>query len=339
MKMKKRVALIYGGEGAERDISKNSAKNLCSQIDKDKYDVLSIEILENGNWNAVTENGKYIDTYPIMLGGVSGFLLNGKILQTDCAIPCLHGDFGEDGVVQGALIAAHIKYVGQDVYASAITSDKAYSKLVANSLGIPTANWIASDGGTDTAKAKAEASLSYPMFIKPARLGSSYGAAPVRSEEDFKSAYAYARSFDKRVLIEELIDFDYEVECALFDAGERKISAGGRVLSGGRFYDFDSKYNAHLSPCTEAESGVFPETEKIITDYTEALADFIGIKHVSRFDFFVTRDQKVFFNEINAFPGMTATSLYPKLTEDMGFHPGEFINLIIESVCGNDRDI
>ena len=336
--MKKRVALIYGGEGAERDISKSSAENLYSKIDKNKYDVLSIEILENGNWKAVTEDGKYIDTYPVMLCGTSGFLLNGKIRQTDCAIPCLHGDFGEDGVVQGALTLAHIKYVGQDVYASAMTSDKAYSKLAAAHLKIPTADWIITDcEDFGKAKEKAEARLNYPMFIKPSRLGSSYGIAPVLSETDFEKAYRHARSFDKRILIEELVDFDYEVECALFDGGERKISAGGRVLSGGRFYDFDSKYNRALSPHTEAESGAFPEIEKRISSYTEALADFIGIRHISRFDFFVTHDKKIYFNEINAFPGMTATSLYPRLTEDMGFRPGEFINLIIESVCKNDR--
>ncbi len=338
--MKKRVALIYGGEGAERDISKISAKNLLSLIDKSKYDVFPIEISASGNWKAVTEDGKYIGTFPIMLDGVSGFLLNGKILPVDCAIPCLHGDFGEDGTVQGALATAHVSYVGQDVYASGMTSDKAYAKLAASHLSIPTASWIISHGkDAKEAKAKAEARLNYPMFIKPARLGSSYGAIPVRSEADFESAYTFAKGFDKRLLIEELIRFDYEVECALFDVGERKISAGGRVLSNGKFYDFDSKYNSKRSPFTEAKSGAFPDIEKKIIRYTEQLADFIEIRHISRFDFFVTKDKRIFFNEINAFPGMTETSLYPKLTEDMGYRRGEFINLIIESLCGNDRSV
>jgi D-alanine-D-alanine ligase len=275
-----------------------------------------------------------------MIDGRSGFLAGGDILSVDCAIPCLHGDFGEDGVVQGALTAAHIRYVGQDVYASALTSDKSYSKLAATRLGIPTAKWVVSDGEDfQIAKLNAEKHLSYPLFIKPARLGSSCGAMPVPTPNDFEHAYSYAASFDKRVLIEELVNFDYEVECALFDNGKRKISAGGRILSGGKFYDFDSKYNAKSSPSTEAKSGAFPEIEKTISAYTNALADFMGIKHISRFDFFVTRDREIFFNEINAFPGMTATSLYPRLTEDMGFSKGEFINLIIESVCKNDRGV
>lgn len=338
--MKKKVALIYGGEGFERDISILSAKNLYSQIDKNNYDVLRIEILKNGCWKAVTEDEKYIDAYPVLLNGESGFLIDGKIVATDCAIPCLHGDYGEDGVIQGALTAAHVNYVGQDVYASAATSDKAFTKLAAAHLGIPTASWIISDGDDDaTVKEKAERQLKYPMFIKPARLGSSYGATPVSTAADFDEAYSSARRFDKRVLIEELIDFDYEVECALFDVGERKISAGGRVLSSGRFYDFNSKYDANLSPFTEAKSGAFPEIEATISKYTEELADLLGIKHLARFDFFVTRDNKIFFNEINAFPGMTSTSLYPRLTEDIGLGRGEFINLIIEDVCRNDRGI
>lgn len=331
--MKKKVALIYGGEGVERDISKTSAKNLYSLIDKTKYDVIPIEISKNGNWVFRTKDGKYIDTYPIMINGVSGFLMNGSILSVDCAIPCLHGDFGEDGTVQGALTLAHIKYVGQDVYASAMTGDKAYAKLAATHLGIPTADWILTDcDSVRHAVSKAEQSLSYPMFIKPTRLGSSYGASPVRTPDDFAPAYNLARSYDNRVLIEELIDFDFEVECALLDVGERKISAGGRVLSGGKFYDFDSKYNAKISPLTEAKSGKYPDIEKKISYYTELLSDFIGIKHLSRFDYFVTRDGRILFNEINTFPGMTSTSLYPRLTEDMGFSRGEFINRIIESV-------
>lgn len=338
--MKKKVALIYGGEGVERDISKRSAKNLYSLIDKEKYDVLPIEISSDGNWKAVSEGGKYINTYPIMIDGRSGFLLNGEIISVDCAIPCLHGDFGEDGTVQGALTIAHIKYVGQDVYASAMTADKTYAKLAAAHLGIPTAAWTVTNlDDIRDAMSWAEKNLSYPMFIKPARLGSSYGASPVRTRDDFAKAYALARSFDKRVLIEDLIEFDYEVECALLDVGEKKISAGGRVLSGGKFYDFDSKYNAQISPLTEAESGRCPDIEKRISDYTVLLCDLIGIKHLSRFDYFVTHDGRIFFNEINTFPGMTSTSLYPSLTEDMGFCRGEFINRIIESVSVNDRDI
>ena len=347
--MKKTVALISGGEGYEREISELSANNLFSLIDKDRYKILRIHINRKGEWyirQGLCE--KYNDTgfedtvptFPVMLGGVSGFLVGGKVLAVDCAIPCLHGDFGEDGTVQGALSVSHISYVGQDVYASALTSDKAYTKLAAEHLNIPTARWILSDDESwDTARTRAEVNFGYPMFIKPARLGSSCGAHPVTEKEEFYEAFRDAKSYDKRIIIEEHISFEYELECALFDDGTRAVFPGGRVLTGGAFYDFRSKYTHKCSPPTETKTGQPSSIEKRISEYTEALANLIGIRHLSRFDFFVTNDGRIYFNEINAFPGMTKTSLYPRLLNGCGRGGGDFINLLIEKVCSDDRRV
>lgn len=347
--MKKTVALIFGGEGYEREISALSAENLSSMIDRELYDVLHIHIDKNGGWYIYSspceeyirsDSVNITETFPVRLGEKSGFISNGRVIPVSCAIPCLHGDFGEDGTVQGALTLARIKYVGQDVYASAITSDKAYTKLAAEHLGIPVAKWIISaNEDKNSAKKRAEAEIGYPMFIKPARLGSSYGAHPVYSEKDFDAAFLDAERYDPRLLIEELVPVEYELECALFDNGKRMLSPGGRVLSGGSFYDFKAKYKGYDSPKTEAKTGAFPEIEKKVCEYADALAELIGIKHLARLDFFVTKDGNIYFNEINAFPGMTSTSLYPKLTEDMGLESGDFINLLIAKVCSDDRRI
>ena len=349
MKMKKTVALIFGGEGYESEISEMSAKALSSLIDKELYDILYIHIHKDGSWYIYSspceeyirsENAKPTQTFPVKLGEKSGFISNGTVIPVCCAIPCLHGDFGEDGTVQGALSLAHRKYVGQDVYASAITSDKAYTKLAAEHLGIPTAKWIlSSKEDIASARKRAEEKIGYPMFIKPTRLGSSHGAHPVYEKKDFDAAFYDAMRYDSRILIEALIPIEYELECALFDDGERVLCPGGRVISGGRFYDYSSKYKSSDSPKTEAKSGVFPEIEKKIYEYSEALAELIGIKHLSRLDFFVTGDGQVYFNEINTFPGMTETSLYPRLTEDMGLGRGDFINLLIAKVCADGRRI
>ena len=246
--MKKTVMLIYGGEGYERDISIKSAENLSRLIDTDKYKLLYVEISKSGAWYLrgginSRDTGATL-TYPVLLGGASGILVNGVLIHIDAAVIALHGDHGEDGMIQGALAAAHIKYVGQDVYAAAATSDKAYTKLIAERLGIRTAGWLlAVSEDEKTARIRAEEKLGYPMFIKPARLGSSFGAHPVRSREDFDFAYLDAQKYgDGRVLIEELIDISYELECALFDDGVRIISPNGRILSDGRFYDYKSKY-------------------------------------------------------------------------------------------------
>jgi D-alanine-D-alanine ligase len=331
--MKKTVALVYGGEGREREISCLSAENLLCLIDENLYSVIRVEIDSRGCWY-IREEGETVPTFPIMLDGVSGFFSRGEIIPVDCAIPCLHGDFGEDGIVQGLFSAAHIKYIGQDVYASALTSDKAYTKAIADRLGIKTARWIAT-GERDSRRARrlAEGHLAYPMFLKPTRLGSSIGARAVLSAEEFGSAYREAREFST-VLIEERIDVKCEIECALFDDGVRKLNPRGRIFSEGRTYDFYEKYSKESTTST----GIAEDTalENKIVEASHRLADFIGLRDLSRIDFFLCSDGEIYFNEINTFPGMTKTSLYPRLAEEMGI---SFINKLISRVTCCARDI
>lgn len=348
--MRKRIALIFGGEGYERTISELSAENLFGFIDKDKYAVLRIKIENSGDWYTappypeeypeLVGKGR-VATFPVKIGNESGFLIDGGLIPVCAAVVCLHGNLGEDGVIQGALSAAHISYVGEEVYPSAVTSDKVYTKLMAESLGIPTARWLlAKSSDLPSARKRAERKFGYPMFIKPARAGSSYGAHPVYKKSEFKDAFNDASHYGDRILIEELIPVSYELECALLDDGKsRRIAPSGRVFSDGKFYDFEAKYKGVSSPRAEAEAGKNPEIEEKITAYTNLLADLIGIRDLSRFDFFVTRDGSVYFNEINAIPGMTKTSLYPALTETMGICRGEFINLLVEKKCNNDRRV
>ena len=349
--MKKTVALIFGGEGYERKISEASADNLSTLIDDCMYRIIHIGIDKSGNWyiykkesnnsgldNWENDEKNLTPTFPIRLCGKSGFIADGEIIYTDIAIPCLHGDFGEDGVVAGALTAAHISYIGQDVYAAAMATDKTVTKLISEHLSIPVAPWILSDGDdVKAAKAKAEKKIGYPMFIKPARLGSSYGAHPVMCREDFDSAFLDARAYAKRLIIEKYINFKYEVECAFLDGDSKRFSPHGRILISGKFYDFDSKYMGR-EQATDTTRGFNPDIEDKIQEYSEKLCDFIGIRHLARIDFFVTDKDEVYFNEINTFPGMTKTSLYPTLTENMGLGKGEFINILIEKEI-NDRRI
>ena len=343
--MKKRVALIFGGEGRERGISELSAKNLSALLDREIYETLPIGITELGEWFIYCgdidklSGGEWQKdktflkrTHPVY----SGFQSDGCIIRVDAAILCMHGDKGEDGTIAGALSTAHIKYVGEDVYSSAVTQDKAYTKCIAKSLGIPTAKWLLSTGeAVSFAKRRAEALLSYPMFLKPARLGSSYGAHPIMNASEFAAAFTDAKSFDERIIIEERIDVAFEAECAFFSDGEERRFSVGRIDSGGAFYDFDAKYNGANS-LTINNSLDSEEMRKEITEYSARLAEYVGLSHIGRIDFLVDKGRRVFFNEINAFPGMTKTSLYPLLTEAMGFSEGEFIGRLIESVCRND---
>ena len=330
--MKKTVALIYGGEGFENEISKISADTLFEIIDKSQYEILKVEIKKSGEWLLQKGNdAPSIPTFPVKISTKSGFLASGDVLPVDCAIPCLHGDYGEDGIVQGALCAAHINYIGQDVYASAVTSDKLYTKAIAESLGIPSAKCVLlSDMDASSAEQAAEDGIGYPMFLKPARLGSSFGAHPVYKKSEFKNAFNDALLYSERILAEELIDFDFELECALFDG---KLIPCGKINSTEKFYSFERKYNICSESSPEVCLSLSPKIQKAVTDFSERLVKAIGLSSIARLDFFVTKNEEVFFNEINAFPGMTKSSLYPKLTELAGLKSGEFINKLLSLRC------
>ena len=333
--MKRSVALIFGGEGCERDISIRSAKSIYEMIDKERFSVLPVYISENGDWYAQREMPRGdiprdIPTFPVRLDGRSGFLVKGHVGSVSVALPILHGECGEDGVIQGALEAAHIPYIGCDVITGAVCSDKAYTKAIAKSLGIPTAKWLSSDGRTKAElRALAEESLGYPMFIKPARRGSSIGASRVDRREDFYPAFD-AAAIHGRVIIEEFIPVEYEVECGFLSLdGKVLINPGGTIDTGGIFYDFEAKYENVKSPITSHGAPLTPERARI-AEMAKRLATALDMRHFGRLDFFVSRDGGIYFNEINTIPGMTPTSLYPGITEDMGLSAGEFINRLID---------
>lgn len=333
--MKKNIALIFGGEGAEAKISVRSAANLYGYIDNSTYRVMPIFIAPSGEWyltnivSAEHENCKSV--YPVRYKEGSGLLCDGEIITIDAAIPVLHGDFGEDGKIQGALDAAHIEYIGCGVTASAACADKILTKAIADGLGIPTAEWLWHDGDTDEARHEAEARIGYPMFIKPAMLGSSIGAGRATCAEEFCAAYNAARQYG-RVLIERLIHVEYEAECAVLKCGGKfLVNPSGRIATDGAFYDFNAKYEGKNSPKTShgcADSAICDR----LADMARRLCNTLGIRHMARVDFFVTREGDIYFNEINTIPGMTATSLYPSLTEGMGLSRGEFINRLLSEI-------
>ena len=342
--MKKTIALIFGGEGIEHEISEKSAYTLYTFINKNLYAPLPIGIKEDGRMYAYLgapqkiENGEWKNDTQLLPARFihRGIKVAEKNVEVPLAIIALHGDYGEDGVIQGALCASHIDYIGADVYSSAVCQDKSYTKAIASILSVPTAKSIVLDTPDPSlAKKEAEKLFSYPMFIKPARLGSSFGAHPVLTRSDFDVAYTDAYSKSKRVMIEEKIDVKFELECAYLGISNHEYAVG-RVNSFGEFYDFQTKYRKGNN--TEPVSKEDPYS-LLATEYSEKLRSYIGISDLSRFDFLVSKDGKVYFNEINTLPGMTRTSLYPILTESMGYSEGEFINLLIEKHLRRDRNI
>lgn len=343
--MKKTVALIFGGEGAERRVSELSAASVLKSIDPETK-ILKIGISENGSWflfegdDSEIESGAWktdsrlTPVYPARLDGESGFIrADGVLIKADIAFPVLHGDKGEDGTVQGALSCAHIPYIGSDTLSSALTSDKAYTKIIAEYLSIPTLPWfIPSYSGKNDIRREAERRLGYPFFIKPRRLGSSIGASPVFSKKDFGRAYELAvSSCGEAIMIESLADVKAELEFALFDGKKRFISREGVIHSSGRFYDYSAKYEGTGTPKIEAGKGIDKATVRKARAMSKKLSDFLGLGNISRIDFFLTPSGELFFNEINSIPGLTKDSLYPRLAELSGNFASSFADELIDS--------
>lgn len=324
--MQNNIAIIFGGEGAERHVSEKSAAAIIRSAPSN-ISLIKVGIDEAGEWFIFNGNEEDIErsvwreredrltpTYPVRLGGASGLYTKDGVIPISTAFPVLHGDMGEDGIIQGALACAHIPYIGSGVTPCAISADKAYTKIIAEYLSIPTAPWLIPKGSARSARREAEARLGYPMFIKPRRLGSSIGASAVNNPREFLEAYdeAYALS-SGLVMIEAKISVERELEFALYDSGERFISPAGAINSCGDIYTYEKKYGSAASPKTEIDPKLDRATVRRARAYARRLCDYIGLGNISRIDFFLTLGGELIFNEINSIPGMTETSLYPAL--------------------------
>ena len=332
------VALIFGGQGAEHNISVASAKYIYSVIDKEKFSPLPILITKDGRWlicDSVEDTEGGVPCYPARWECGSGLMTGAGFIPISVAFPVLHGDFGEDGKIQGALEAAGISFVGCGTTAGALCSDKAYTKIIAEREGVPTAPWVL--GGEPPTpeyiqkiKRQAELSFGYPMFIKPACLGSSIGASRVCSGEEFASAYIGAAEHGERVLVEKAIRVQKELECAVFISKRKQMFAKiGSISLHGGFYDYGAKYLSCSDAKVFAESNLEPSAEGAVLHFSRALVPALSIRQLSRIDFFLTDTGEVIFNEVNTLPGFTDISLYPRLIEGCGFSPAELVTRLL----------
>lgn len=324
---RKTVALIYGGQGVEHRVSCLGKSYVKGLIDKEKYKVILVFIDRNGDWYIEKDDEK-IPTRPVRLKDGGGIAKENYTEKIDCAVPLLHGDFGEDGRIQGALDTLGIRYIGASTLTGALCSDKGYTKDIATTLGIPVARYKRIKAGTPLCTLKRECEeFGYPLFIKPTSLGSSVGAHEIRDGGDLLDIFDELEALAGDLLIEELIEGKRELEVGFFSAlGKRIITPPGEPKCQG-FYDFDKKYNRETTITTAAE--VDEGIKEKIAEYSRILADRLNLRHLSRLDFFLFGD-RVLFNEINTFPGFTETSLYPRLIIKAGIEPKRLINDMIE---------
>jgi D-alanine-D-alanine ligase len=322
-----RVAVLMGGRSSEHAISVASARSVLEALDPERYDAVSIGIGRDGRWelaagsNGALPEASVAETLPVPTASAPA-----KLGEVDVVLPILHGPFGEDGTVQGLLELAGVPYVGAGVAASALCMDKDLFKAVMRDNGIPVTKNVTLRPGDSV-----ENPFGYPVFVKPARLGSSVGISKVRAEAGLEEAVSLARRHDEKVLVEEFVP-GVEIEVGVLGNRDPIASLPGEVVSHfNDWYDYSSKYDEGGSDLLVPPPTLTPEqcerAQQLAVDAFVA-TDCEGM---ARIDFFVREETgEVIVNELNTIPGFTATSFYSRLFEASGIAYRELLDRLVE---------
>ncbi|MGA2211880.1 MAG: D-alanine--D-alanine ligase family protein [Bryobacteraceae bacterium] len=313
--MQTRVAVIYGGRSGEHEISLRSAQSIIEAMDPRKYEVARYLISKEGEWSP----------RPILPepGGNPG---------VDVVFPVLHGTFGEDGTMQGLLELANLPYVGAGVLASSISMDKEMMKRVASESGLPVVEYVVVPRFGDAACGD----LGFPVFVKPANLGSSVGISKARNREELTAAVELARAYDRKVIVERGIT-GRELECAVLGNEDPIASAPCEILPSREFYDYEDKYLLDQAR-TVIPADLPPEQTAEIQRLAVECYRAVECEGMARVDFLLeTATGKLYINEINTIPGFTSISMYPKMWEYSGIGMPRLIDRLIELALERHR--
>ena len=342
-----KLGLIFGGSSEEHPISVKSAQEVARHLDLEKYEPFYIGITTSGAWklcdgpDADWENGS---CRPAVLSpdrSVHGLLVleqgRYETVSLDVVLPLLHGTLGEDGAMQGLLELSGIPYAGCDVQSSALCMDKSLAYVVARSAGIATPSFW-----TVTANAKVDADqFAYPIFVKPARSGSSFGVSKVAGKEELPSAVDTARQYDSKVLIEEAV-VGSEVGCAIL--GNDGDLIAGEVdqiaLSHGffRIHQESEPERGSDNSTVNVPADISAQSRALVQETAKAIYLALGCRGLSRVDMFLKEDGQVVLNEVNTLPGMTSYSRYPRMMSAAGLPLGEVIDRIVSlTLAGTGR--
>ena len=318
-----RVAVLAGGRSSEHGISLDSARSVVAALDPARYETVVVEIDRSGRWELASGRAELLDTSVETLPVVADSAPAATLGQVDVVLPILHGPFGEDGTVQGLLELADIPYVGAGVAASALCMDKDLFKAVLRDRGIPVARNVTLRDGDEP-----EHHFDYPVFVKPARLGSSVGISKVHNASELGAAVELARRHDDKVLIEEGMD-GVEVECGVLGNRDPLASVVGEIVAHADWYDYSAKYDVGGMELV-IPARISPEADARVREL--AVDSFVATEceGMARIDFFVRPDGQVVVNEINTIPGFTATSVYAKLFEASGIPYPQLLDRLVE---------
>jgi D-alanine---(R)-lactate ligase len=342
-----KIGIIFGGCSEEHPVSVKSAQEVAKNLDTGRYEPFYIGITGSGEWKLCDgpgANWESVDSRPAVLSpdrSVHGLLVleQGKYetVSLDIVLPVLHGKLGEDGAIQGLLEISGIPYVGCDIQSSALCMDKSLAYIVARSAGIATPDfWIV------TADEKIDPDqLTYPVFVKPARSGSSFGVSKVSREEELPGAVETARQYDSKVLIEEAV-VGSEVGCAIL-GNDLDLIAGevDRIALSHGFF----RIHQESAPESGSENSTFivpadisAESRSLVQETAKALYRALGCRGLARVDMFIKEDGKVVLNEVNTLPGMTSYSRYPRMMAAAGLPLAEVIDRMVSLTLTGKSD-
>ncbi|WP_329056128.1 D-alanine--(R)-lactate ligase [Amycolatopsis sp. NBC_01488] len=340
-----KVGILFGGATEEHPVSVKSAREIAKHLDTGKFEPFWIGITKTGEWKLCDGPGEgWEDGRPVVLSpdsSVHGLLVleagKYRAIRLDVVLPVLHGRLGEDGAMQGLLELAGVPYVGCDVPSSALCMDKSLTYLVARDAGIATP-----DFRTVTADEPADPDgLTYPVFVKPARSGSSFGVSKVSGADELAGAVAAARQYDSKVLIEEAV-VGSEIGCSIL-GNDAELSTGelDRVALSHGFF----KIHQESDPESGSENSTFivpadipPEARALVMETAKAVYRALGCRGLSRVDMFLKDDGTVVLNEVNTLPGLTSYSRYPRMMAAAGVPLGELIDRMISlALTGKPR--
>jgi D-alanine-D-alanine ligase len=318
-----RVAVLAGGRSSEHEISLASARSVVEALDPERYETRTIEIGRDGAWALPPAPGApALDEGQVSLP-IPTAAAPQALGAVDVVLPILHGPFGEDGTVQGLLELADIPYVGAGVTASALCMDKDLFKAVLRDRGIPVAASVTLRTGD-----LVENPFGYPVFVKPARLGSSVGISKATTPAELDAAVSLARRHDDKVLVEEFQP-GVEVEVGVLGNREPVASVVGEIVAHADWYDFDAKYADGGMDLIVPARLPAETTEEVRRLAVEAFVA-TDCEGMARVDFFVRPDGRVVVNELNTIPGFTATSVYAKLFGESGIPYAALLDRLVE---------
>lgn len=345
-----RLAVVFGGRSGEHSVSCISAASVLAHIDSELFDVIPVGITQEGNWlrlgpdtvpvvrehelpSVTSGAGVVVTADPTNAAMLSLDSLAGDGIDVDVVFPLLHGPYGEDGTIQGLLELGGVPYVGAGVLASAASMDKEFTKKLLAAEGLPVGRFAVLRRNRETLTESERAHLGLPVFVKPARAGSSLGVSRVDDWAALPAAIAHAREVDPKVLVEAAV-LGREIECGVLEYPDGRIAASPtaeiRVGGGHAFYDFNAKYLE--------DAATFDVPADLPDDVTERIHDLAGrafealdLQGLARVDFFVPPEGDVVINEVNTMPGFTPISMYPRMWAGAGVSYRNLVTTLVRT--------